>query len=122
MEKECVYIKTNIFKEQWERLKRNYRDKTHTNDDANEYYILLKDLSNEDFENAITESIKEYRYFPNVAEIRNKVPHTEKTLQEWESTEKEPLDEEDIAYFKEHFKQFCDTEEEYQELLKRNGW
>lgn len=39
-----------------------------------------------------------------------------------ETFEKEPLDEKDIAYFKEHFKQFCDTEEEYQELLKRNGW
>ena len=118
---ECVNIKSTLFKKEWEQLE-NYYKKTHTREEANFYYLKLKDLSDEFFIQTIQNVYDHCKYFPNIAEIREQVPNQqETTMKQWESIKSEPLDEQDKEWCRRFYKKYCDTEEEYLRRLKENG-
>lgn len=119
----CVNINITLFKKEWKQLEKYYK-KSHTRDEANFYYLKLKDLTDGEFEEVMDLVFKKCKYFPNIAEIRELIPRKDKKItqfSEWENLKKEPLDEEDKKYAREFYKKYCDTEEEYQERIERLG-
>lgn len=117
----CVYIKNTLFKKEWEQLEKYYKKK-HTHDEANFYYSMLKDLSDEDFKQTLKNVYNHCKYFPNIAEIREQVPNKQDAiLSNFQNVKYEPLDEEDKEWCRKFYKKYCDSEEEYQKRLKDNG-
>lgn len=119
----CVNINIILFKKEWKQLEKYYK-KSHTRDEANFYYLKLKDLTDREFEKAIDLVFKKCKYFPGIAEIRELIPRKDKIIEqfyEWENNAKEPLDEEEKEWARNFYKKYCDTEEEYKEKLKKIG-
>lgn len=78
-EKECVLTRS-LFNKYWNILKRNYNDKIHTQEDANIYYSIFKDLEKQTFIKTIELVLKKQKYFPNIAEMYQYVEVAEKKL------------------------------------------
>lgn len=117
-----LYINKTLFKKEWKELEKYYK-KTHTRDEANLYYLKLQDLTDEKFLVVVDLVYKKCRYFPNIAEIRNLLPDQKiQQMKAWENIQtRTDLDEEDKAYARDFYKRYCDTEEEYQEKIKKYG-
>lgn len=125
MEMECVYIKSSLFKKEWEELEKYYfrgeknKEKKHTREEANFYYSKLKDLSDEIFLQTIDNIYKNCKYFPCIAEIREQIPDEKETkISNWKNIKHEPLDEEDKEWCRKFHKKYCDTE---QEISRKNN-
>lgn len=124
----CVYIKSTLFKKEWEQLEKYYfrgeknKEKKHTRDEANFYYSKLKDLSDDIFLKTIDNVYKNCKYFPCIAEIREQIPNCQEiVMNEWKDLKYEPLSEEDKEWARGFYKKYCETEKEYHEKLIRNG-
>lgn len=102
----CVNIKNTLFKKEWEQLEKYYKKK-HTHDEANFYYLMLKDLTDEEFLKTMYYVYNNCKYFPNIAEIREQVPNRSKLVMEiWDSVKEEPISEEEEQELKEALSSF----------------
>lgn len=77
-----MYLDKNIFKKYWNILKRNYKDKYYTEQDAKYYYAILREYKEEDFIKAIKMVLKYCPYFPRVDEIVKFLPNID-GIPEW---------------------------------------
>ena len=120
----CCYINKTLFKKYWDVLRKQKLDKTHNATDMSLYYSLFQNESDEVFVEAIKLILKELSYFPKTDEMNyyiNQVKEESK-LKKLSGTNTTPeLDEEDKAFARGFYKRYCDTEEEYQERLKKYG-
>jgi len=124
-----VNIKNILFKQEWKKLEnyyypgeKNKSKREYTRTQANLYYSKLKDLTDDEFILTINNIYNNCKYFPNIAEIREQVPHNmELKMNSWEDLNHEPLDENDKEWCRNFYKKYCDNEEEYRERLVRNG-
>ena len=85
-----MYINNSIFNKYWQILKRVYQDKTHTQQDADIYYSVFKDCEEKTFSQAIKETIKKQRYFPNPAEINQYISND---VDKWKDLKAEEMTE-----------------------------
>lgn len=90
-----MYIKSILFKKEWECLEKYYKKK-HTHNEANFYYLHLKDLTDEEFKKVMDLVYKKCKYFPNIAEIRELLPSDkEQTMENWTNLKSEPMTKEE---------------------------
>lgn len=96
------------FQKYWKILKRNYNNKSHTQEDMKIYYSIFKDLKDDEFKEVIKQVLKKQKYFPNIAEINQYVETKLKEYPEWldKKIENEELTKEEMKEMKELLKEF----------------
>lgn len=114
----CVKINKTIFKKKWEELEKYYK-KSHTREEANFFYLQIKDLTDAEFTKMVNLTYKNCKYFPNISEFWNMKPDNK--FEDWESIQPESLNEEDKAFVRAFYKKYCNTEEEADRRIKELG-
>ena len=118
-----MYIKRNIFNKYWEILKQDKNDKTHTNKQRDTYFSIFKNVEEEIFVESVKEMLLRCSYFPRIDEMekfisgvmeRNKAEKLVKNR-----VKNDLLSSEDKKFFKQMFYQFCDSEEEAEEKIRK---
>lgn len=101
-----MYIKSTLFKKEWEQLEKYYKKK-HTREEANFYYSKLKDLSDEVFLKTMDNVYNYCKYFPNIAEIREQVPNEEELkMNKWKLLKGEDMTKEEQKELEEILKKY----------------